>query len=142
MLHLLNILMKMHHLIVELFDSHFFIKIENVGSGKAELLLGNLPLVGLEIVKVYVSLFNEVLPKFTHTLSIFRLRAISNNASASPWFHYLWLRVNFRGVKIAILVSGKDAILGVTLITLRCLDVLPCIYLDMNSLSFPLRSES
>ncbi len=91
---LFYILMKANHLIMKFLDSYLFIEI-NPSSTALNFVFCCLSLMSL-IIKINITLFNELLPKFTHTLSILGFWTVSDNAGSSPWFQYLLLRGNLR----------------------------------------------
>ena len=65
--------MQPNHLIMKLFDPHLLIKSKPISNTQSLLLPAILPHPLFRIIKIYITIFDEILPKLTHTLSILRL---------------------------------------------------------------------
>ena len=138
-LHFLNILMKLNHLIVHLFNSNFFIKGDRLWNNNLFLLVGCFLFRWL-VLKVNIAIFDELLSEFTHTFCIFWFWVISDDARSSFGFVdlILWydlrLGVYFRWVKnvsSGFVWVWKNTTLKHIVGTFLCLEDRPCISLEM-----------
>lgn len=139
----------MNHLIVKLFHSYLFIEINPTRC--CLHFFSYIFFTVRLILKVHITIFDEFLSKFAHTLSIFWFGTVTHYARSSLGFHYLLLRnqlrlrVNLWRVEISCpwLVSvGKNPTLKQISSTFLCLEFLIGISFEIYSANFLFLSES
>lgn len=97
LLHPFHILMQSNHLVMQLLHSNLLINIEASRERYTILLFCcHFTITTLLIVKINITVPNEVLSKLSHTLSILRSRTVSEDTDSSSWFIDLLLGKNVR----------------------------------------------
>ncbi len=109
LLHPFHILMQSNHLVMQLLHPNLLINIETSRKRYTILLFCcHFSIATLLVVKINITVPNEVLSKLSHTLSILRSWTVSEDTDSSSWFIDLRLWKNVGWVNsIARLIAWK-----------------------------------
>ena len=119
---------------MHLFHPYLFLKIQSCCKTYALFFFCcRLPIACFLVIIINITILDEVLSEFTHTLSILWRRTVSNHTCSSSWLGELSLWKDIISSSIRWFVTRKVPTLNINLSTLLFLDCFPLISLEMKS---------